>query len=86
MDSTTQATQIYRLIKNNNAAGTPNYKLAQLSLKYSSRISELRRDGHDIYCERVFKNGRATSTYLYYLREEQTKPTLKQKLAKALHV
>lgn len=70
MDSASQATKIYSLIKKNNKHGTPNYKLSHVSLKYSSRISELRRDGHNIYAERVFRKGRATGTWLYYLNED----------------
>lgn len=70
MDSTSQATKIYRTIKNNNKRGTPNYVLSGISLKYSSRIAELRRDGHNISAERVYKDGRATGTWLYFLNDE----------------
>lgn len=73
MDSTSQATKIYRLIKNNKR-GIANYELARISLKYSSRISELRQEGHNIVAQRVWKDGRWTGTWLYYLIEE--KPSL----------
>ena len=69
-DTTSQATKIYRLIKTNNKHGVANYDLSKISLKYSSRISELRADGHNIYCERVRRNGKATGTFLYYLNDE----------------
>lgn len=80
MDSTTQATKIYKIIKKNNRWGTPNYMLSRISLKYSSRISELRKDGHDIYCERVYRNGKATGTFLYFLRDAQPEVKKRRKL------
>lgn len=70
MDSTSQATKIYRTIKKRNRWGVPNYDLARISLKYSSRIAELRKDGHNITAVRQYKDGRATGTWLYYVDGE----------------
>lgn len=65
----TQAESILDLIRRNNAKGTENWKLVEISLKYSSRISELRKDGHDIYSVRTKTNGKPTGTWLYFIRE-----------------
>lgn len=64
-----QAKKILRLIRQSGEAGVPNYRLAQISLKYSSRISELRQDGWNIEARRVFRNGKATGTFVYYIPE-----------------
>lgn len=61
----TQAQQILNQIK--IQPGVTNWQLAQIALKYSSRISELRKSGHNIRAERLRVNGRATGTYKYYL-------------------
>lgn len=64
----TQANEILELIKRNNSVGTENWKLSEISLKYSSRISELRQKGHDIYATRDKVNGRSTGTWRYFIR------------------
>lgn len=64
----TQTDKVLKLIKNN--PGITNYQLAQTALKYSSRIAELRQDGYLIRAERVWKDGKATGTYRYFLDEE----------------
>ena len=64
-----QGTRILRIIRKNNRFGVPNFVLSRISLKYSSRIAELRKDGHNIYAERVRLNGRATNVWNYYLHE-----------------
>jgi hypothetical protein len=70
MDNTSQATKIFQAIKNSN--GIENWKLARIALNYRGRISELRQDGHNIYCERqVDRHGRWTGTWKYYLNEEE---------------
>ena len=71
MDSTSHATKIYKLIKSKNKYGTPNYELARICLNYTRRVSDLRRDGHNIQAIRQYSNGRATGTWLYYLNEEK---------------
>lgn len=63
----TQAEQILQAIQ--QKPGVTNWELVQLSLKYSSRISELRRDGYDIRAKRVYMNGKATGVFRYYLGE-----------------
>lgn len=60
----TQTEQVLEAIRTKR--GVTNYELAAISLKYSSRISELRKDGYDIRAERVWKDGRATGTFRYY--------------------
>jgi hypothetical protein len=71
MNELSQSERIIKELKK-TPKGVPNYRLAQLSLKYSSRITELRHDGWNIYCERQhLKNGRASGTYLYFLNEEE---------------
>lgn len=65
-----QATRILRAIKKSGSRGVANYELSRISLKYSSRITELRKDGHNIYAERQVVNGRCTGTWKYYLNED----------------
>lgn len=84
MDSTSQSTKIIKTLRENNKFGTPNYKLSRISLKYSSRIAELRHDGHNIIAERVYSKGRWTGTWLYYLLEEENKPKLLARLKTVL--
>lgn len=69
-----QASEILSLIRQNNQVGTENWKLAEISLKYSSRISELRAKGYDIYSVRQKREGKATGTWKYYIREHQPEP------------
>lgn len=70
MDSTSQSSRIIKTLRKNNKFGTTNYDLSRISLKYSSRIAELRQEGFNIVAERVFRKGRWTGTWLYYLVEE----------------
>jgi hypothetical protein len=66
-----QTERILIAIRKSKQFGVPNYKLAQLSLKYSSRITELRQDGYNIVAIRkVLPNGRATNVFNYVLIEE----------------
>lgn len=64
-----QTAKILKLLKSTKG-GVTNYDLSRISLKYSSRISELRREGYNIWCERVYRDGKASGTYLYYIKEE----------------
>lgn len=76
-----QHTKIIKMLRKNNKYGLPNYKFPEARiLKYSSRISELRQDGHNIIAEREWINGRATGVFRYFLIEEQTKQSLLDKL------
>lgn len=69
MDSLSQSGKIIRTIRKHTDKGVPNYKLARISLKYSSRIAELRQEGWNIVAERQYaRNGKATGTWLYFLR------------------
>lgn len=48
--------------------GAYNFELSRFALKYTSVISELRKDGHDIVAERQYlKNGKASNTFRYRL-------------------
>lgn len=55
-----QAMKILGLLKERRSAGATNVELAEIALKYTSRISELRQAPHHyrITCER--ENGRVT--------------------------
>lgn len=66
----TQAGRIIKALKEAGSRGVPNYKLAEYNLGYRGRITELRHDGYNIYCERQRVNGRATGVWLYYLNGE----------------
>ena len=69
-----QSTKILKLIRTypkfHFGKGVPNYKLSDVSLKYSSRIDELRKDGHNIIAERDYAGKRASNTFRYYLIED----------------
>lgn len=59
-----QAGKILNAIK--RPSGAYNYELSRIALKYTSVISDLRKDGHDITANRQYsKKGRATDTWLY---------------------
>lgn len=68
----TYLSQSSRIIKTlrENKRGVENYKLARISLKYSSRIAELRQDGYNIYAERQKRKGKCTGVWKYYLLED----------------
>ena len=72
MTKTTQQSQGSKIIKllKKYKRGVPNYRLSQCALKYTSVISDLRKDGHDIRAERVYNHGKATGTWLYRLVDE----------------
>lgn len=77
-----QESTILKLLRKAGNKGVPNYVFPRHRiLKYSSRITDLRQEGHDIYCERDYlPNGRASNVFRYYLNEE--KETLWQKLVR----
>lgn len=60
----TQEGKILALIK--RPGGAYNYELSRFALKYTSVISELRKDGHNIVADRQYlKNGKASNTWRY---------------------
>lgn len=67
----TQTAKILRAIKKSGKRGVENYKLADISLNYTRRISELRAEGHNIYCERYHVRGKWTGTWKYYLNSDE---------------
>lgn len=69
MKGVTQEGKVLALIK--RAEGAYNFELSRIALKYTSVISSLRKDGHNIPPpERQYlKNGRASNTYLYRLAD-----------------
>lgn len=68
----TQSTKIVKLLKRRPIKGATNWELSQISLKYSSRIAELRQDGVNIIAVRQFlPNGRATNTWRYFINDEE---------------
>jgi len=69
--SLTQSGKILQQLKKAKGRGVENYKLASYNLGYRSRITELRQDGYNIYCERQKINGRSTGIWIYYLTEDE---------------
>lgn len=60
----TQEGKILALIE--RPGGAYNFELSRFALKYTSVISELRKDGHDIIADRQYlKNGKASNTWRY---------------------
>lgn len=67
----TQSGKILKQLREAGNRGVENYKLANYNLGYRSRITELREDGYNIYCERVkLPNGKSTNVFKYYLTED----------------
>lgn len=64
MKGVTQEGKILAMIK--RPTGAYNFELSRVALKYTSVISSLRKDGHDIVADRQYlKNGRASNTWKY---------------------
>jgi hypothetical protein len=61
----TQAGRILKQLKEAGSKGVPNYNLG-----YRGRISDLRKDGHNIHCERQVINGLPTGVWIYYLDDK----------------
>lgn len=62
----TQEGRILAMIK--RPGGAYNFELSRFALKYTSVISELRKNGHDIVADRQYlKNGKASNTWRYRL-------------------
>lgn len=65
----TQEGRILAMIK--RPGGAYNFELSRIALKYTSVISELRKDGHDIVADRQYnKKGKPTNTWRYRLGGE----------------
>jgi len=63
-----QEQRVLRTLIKADTFGVTNYQLSRLALKYTSVVSELRKEGHNIVCVREkLPNGRASNTYRYYL-------------------
>ena len=76
-----QTARVLKAIKDSGDKGIENYKLAQIALKYSSRIAELRQEGHEIIAVRVYAHGRWTGTWKYHLgKSEQEKRSIFSKI------
>lgn len=62
----TQEGRVLAMIK--RPGGAFNFELSRIALKYTSVISALRKDGHEIVCEPTYnKKGNRTNTFLYRL-------------------
>ena len=62
----TQEGKILAMIQ--RPGGAYNFELSRFALKYTSVISELRKDGYDIVPDRQYlKNGKASNTWRYRL-------------------
>jgi hypothetical protein len=70
-----QNSKIIKELRKAGNKGVTNKQLSDISLKYSSRIAELRQDGYNIYAERqrFFMSKRLSNTWRYYLIEEKDK-------------
>lgn len=71
MDKESQQGRILKELKKFKAKGVPNYRFPQMGiLRYSSRITELRKDGHNIQAVRQYFNGHASHVFHYFLNED----------------
>ena len=69
-----QEQRVLRTLIKADTFGVTNYQLSRLALKYTSVISDLRKDGHNIVCVRErLPNGRASNTYRYYISKIKEK-------------
>jgi len=69
----TQSQRIINQLKKAGEGGVTNYYLAHYNLGYRARITELRKDGYNIHCERQVVNGRSTGVFIYYLTDKDEK-------------
>lgn len=68
----TQEAKILRELKNHRRRGVENWRLAQVGgLNWRARISEMRQDGHIIYCEHQMSHGRYTGVWKYYIAPQE---------------
>lgn len=67
-----QEARILKALKKAGNKGVMNHQFPKMNiLRYSARINDLRNDGHNILVERMYKDGRATGTFRYILRDER---------------
>ena len=72
MDKDSQCARIIKELKKHRKDGVENYKFPRMGiLRYSSRIYDLRKDGHNIAVERQIIRGRYTGVYKYFLLDEE---------------
>lgn len=84
-----QSQLILQAIRNSIPNGIANYELSHISLDYTARISELRKEGHNIVAVRQWNGKRATNTYRYFLAapvQVLSQPTMFDKLKSRLRV
>jgi hypothetical protein len=68
-----QAHNILKALKKSGTRGIPNYKLSRFALKYTSVISDLRKNGYNITAVRqTLRNGRPSGTWVYYLNDQDS--------------
>lgn len=67
----TQHGRVLKKLQERGNRGATNYELSRIALKYTSVVSSLRQEGHNILAERqLLKNGRPSNTWRYYLLAE----------------
>lgn len=72
-----QRQRILSAIQRSGEDGVSNHKLAEIALNYTMRISELRKDGYDVRKARVYRNGKGSQTFVYYIPIKRVKkPTI----------
>lgn len=63
-----QTVATLELLKRKGKYGASNKELSNISLQYNYKIYELRHDyGYEIHTRRMYRNGKASYTYVYYL-------------------
>lgn len=68
----TQHGMVLKAIKDSGRRGIENWRLSRIALKYTSVISDLRKEGHDIVATRQYdRDGKPTQTYTYHLRRKR---------------
>lgn len=72
MSELSQESKILKMLRKAGQRGVANHEFPKRRiLRYSARIGDLRADGYNIICERVYlPNGRATNVFKYILVEE----------------
>ena len=62
-----QEQRVLQMLRRRPKFGVKNYEFTDAGiLRYSARIGELRKQ-YRISCERLYRNGRATQTFVYRL-------------------
>lgn len=65
-----QEQRVLEFLKRRKVIGVKNHEFPNIGiLRYSARLSDLRKKGHHITCERLYKNGKATGTFIYRLTD-----------------